>query len=48
VNDDCTNDQGVSLLYRADQYLLQAKASGRNRVMSGHHHSSHLKVKNKV
>lgn len=27
------DSQGISLLNRADQYLLQAKASGRNRVM---------------
>ncbi len=39
------DDQGVSLLNRADQHLLHAKASGRNRVIGGHDHSSHLKAK---
>jgi len=38
------DDRGVSLLNRADQYLLRAKASGRNRVIGGHDHSSHLKL----
>lgn len=40
--------QGVSLIDRADQYLLQAKAAGRNRVIGccDHHlsHASHLQA----
>lgn len=32
--------QGVNLLERADQYLLQAKAAGRNRVIGCEDHSS--------
>ncbi|MBR8833200.1 MAG: GGDEF domain-containing protein [Stigonema ocellatum SAG 48.90 = DSM 106950] len=43
-NDD---DQGVSLLNRADQYLLCAKATGRNRVIGTHNylsHTSHLQT----
>ncbi len=39
--------QGVSLLNRADQYLLHAKSSGRNCVIGRHNylsHASHLQV----
>ncbi|MHC5598889.1 MAG: GGDEF domain-containing protein [Nostoc sp.] len=41
------DEQGESLLYRADQCLLQAKTSGRNRVIDSNclsHHASHLKA----
>ncbi|MEH2230772.1 MAG: diguanylate cyclase [Nostoc sp.] len=41
------DEKGESLLYRADQCLLQAKNSGRNRVINSSylsHHGSHLKV----
>ncbi|MBW4688130.1 MAG: diguanylate cyclase [Komarekiella atlantica HA4396-MV6] len=40
------DDQGESLLYRADQCLLQAKAAGRNRAISWEYssHVSHLKA----
>ncbi|MEH1782253.1 MAG: GGDEF domain-containing protein [Nostoc sp.] len=41
------DEQGESLLYRADQWLLQAKTSGRNRVIDSNylsHHASHLKA----
>ncbi|MBN3957553.1 diguanylate cyclase [Nostoc sp. NMS8] len=41
------DEQGESLLYRADQCLLQAKNSGRNRVIDSNylsHHGSHLKA----
>ncbi|MEH2436378.1 MAG: diguanylate cyclase [Nostoc sp.] len=40
------DEQGVSLLYRADQCLLQAKTSGRNRVIASNYlsHVPHLKV----
>ncbi|MEH1840668.1 MAG: GGDEF domain-containing protein [Nostoc sp.] len=40
------DNQGVSLLHRADQCLLQAKASGRNRVIASNYlcHVPHLKV----
>ncbi|MBO3462465.1 diguanylate cyclase [Aetokthonos hydrillicola Thurmond2011] len=36
------DSQGISLLNRADQYLLQAKASGRNRVIGCHQLSPHI------
>ena len=39
--------KGISLLDRADKYLLKAKSSGRNRVISYEHHRSdppHLKL----
>ncbi|MBW4572772.1 MAG: diguanylate cyclase [Tolypothrix carrinoi HA7290-LM1] len=37
---------GISMLDRADKYLLQAKATGRNRVISSNYlsHMSHLQV----
>lgn len=40
------DDQGESLLYRADQCLLQAKAAGRNRAIGWEYssHVSHLKA----
>ncbi|MEH2194592.1 MAG: diguanylate cyclase [Nostoc sp.] len=40
------DDRGESLLNRADQYLLQAKNSGRNRVIHSNYvsHVSHLKA----
>ena len=40
------NEQGESLLHRADQCLLQAKTTGRNRVISSNYFSnvSHLKA----
>ncbi|MBD0384966.1 MAG: diguanylate cyclase [Nostoc sp. C3-bin3] len=40
------DDQGVSLLHRADQCLLQAKTAGRNRVIASNYlsHVPHLKV----
>ncbi len=41
------DEQGESLLDRADQCLLQAKTSGRNRVIDSNylsHHGSHLKA----
>ena len=40
------DEQGVSLLHRADQCLLQAKAAGRNRVIASNYlsHVPHLKV----
>ncbi|QMS87433.1 diguanylate cyclase [Nostoc edaphicum CCNP1411] len=40
------DEQGESLLYRADQCLLQAKTSGRNRVIDSNYlsHASHLKA----
>ncbi|MCC5601316.1 GGDEF domain-containing protein [Nostoc favosum] len=40
------DDQGVSLLHRADQCLLQAKTTGRNRVIASNYlcHVPHLKV----
>lgn len=40
------DDQGESLLYRADQCLLHAKTAGRNRVISSNYlsHVSHLKA----
>ncbi len=41
------DEQGESLLHRADQCLLQAKTSGRNRVIDSNylsHHASHLKA----
>ncbi|AKG20521.1 GGDEF domain-containing protein [Calothrix sp. 336/3] len=42
-NDD--DSKGLSLLHRADQYLLQAKSSGRNRVIGCDNYShSHLRV----
>lgn len=43
ANDD---EQGLSLLHRADQCLLQAKATGRNQVVSWAYlsHISHLKA----
>jgi diguanylate cyclase (GGDEF)-like protein len=44
-SDDDT--KGTSLLHRADQYLLQAKASGRDRVVGYNHYftqTSHLRV----
>ncbi len=36
------DEKGVSLLYRADRYLLQAKSSGRNCVIGGDDHLSHV------
>ena len=36
------DDKGVSLLHRADRYLLQAKSSGRNCVIGGDDHLSHV------
>ncbi|WP_016951903.1 GGDEF domain-containing protein [Anabaena sp. PCC 7108] len=38
------NETGISLLHRADQCLLAAKETGRNKVVSWdeHHHISHL------
>ena len=38
------DDKGESLLHRADQCLLQAKTSGRNRVIDSNYlsHTSHL------
>lgn len=41
--EDDTN--GISLLNRADQCLLQAKASGRNQVVSSDHRSNVVKLK---
>ena len=40
------DEQGVSLLHRADQCLLQAKTAGRNRVIASNYlsHVPHLKV----
>ncbi|WP_375511705.1 GGDEF domain-containing protein [uncultured Nostoc sp.] len=40
------DDQGESLLHRADQCLLQAKTTGRNRVIASNYlsHVPHLKV----
>ncbi|WP_375503336.1 GGDEF domain-containing protein [uncultured Nostoc sp.] len=40
------DEQGVSLLHRADQCLLQAKTTGRNRVIASNYlsHVPHLKV----
>jgi diguanylate cyclase (GGDEF)-like protein len=40
------DEQGESLLHRADQCLLQAKTSGRNRVIDSNYlsHGSHLKA----
>ncbi|HYX14465.1 MAG TPA: diguanylate cyclase [Nostoc sp.] len=40
------DEQGVSLLHRADQCLLQAKTAGRNRVIASNYlsHTPHLKV----
>ena len=40
------DNQGVSLLHRADQCLLQAKTAGRNRVIASNYlsHVPHLKV----
>ncbi|ODH00398.1 diguanylate cyclase [Nostoc sp. KVJ20] len=40
------DEQGESLLHRADQCLLQAKTSGRNRVIDSNYlsHTSHLKA----
>ncbi|MCC5647584.1 diguanylate cyclase [Nostoc sp. CHAB 5824] len=40
------DDQGVSLLHRADQCLLQAKTTGRNRVIASNYlsHVPHLKI----
>ncbi|MCC5667664.1 diguanylate cyclase [Nostoc sp. CHAB 5784] len=40
------DDQGVSLLHRADQCLLQAKTTGRNRVIASNYlsHVPHLKA----
>jgi len=40
------DEQGVSLLHRADQCLLQAKTAGRNRVIAWNYlsHVPHLKV----
>ncbi|MEH2126216.1 GGDEF domain-containing protein [Nostoc sp.] len=41
------DEKGESLLHRADQCLLQAKTSGRNRVIDSNylsHHASHLKA----
>ncbi|MEH2286080.1 GGDEF domain-containing protein [Nostoc sp.] len=41
------DEKGESLLHRADQCLLQAKTSGRNRVINSNylsHHGSHLKA----
>ncbi|MEH2150594.1 GGDEF domain-containing protein [Nostoc sp.] len=41
------DEQGESLLHRADQCLLQAKTSGRNRVIDSNylsHHGLHLKA----
>ncbi|MEH1835715.1 MAG: diguanylate cyclase [Nostoc sp.] len=40
------DDQGESLLHRADQCLLQAKTAGRNRVIASNYlcHVPHLKV----
>ncbi|MDZ8226327.1 diguanylate cyclase [Nostoc sp. ChiVER01] len=40
------DDQGISLLHRADQCLLQAKTAGRNRVIASNYlsHVPHLKV----
>ena len=40
------DEQGESLLNRADQWLLQAKNTGRNRVIDSNYlsHTSHLKA----
>lgn len=40
------DNQGVSLLHRADQCLLEAKATGRNRIIASNYlcHVPHLKV----
>ncbi|WP_017651161.1 GGDEF domain-containing protein [Fortiea contorta] len=40
------DDRGMSLIHRADQCLLQAKANGRNQVIGGNYlpHGSHLKA----
>jgi len=40
------DEQGISMLHRADQCLLQAKATGRNQVIGWDHlsHVSHLKA----
>ncbi|MDF5724020.1 MAG: GGDEF domain-containing protein [Rhizonema sp. PD37] len=36
------DDKGVSLMHRADRYLLQAKSSGRNCVMGSDDHLCHV------
>ncbi len=36
------DDKGVSLMHRADRYLLQAKSSGRNCVIGGDEHLCHV------
>ncbi len=43
---DEDDEDGISMLNRADKYLLQAKARGRNRVISSNYlsHMSHIKV----
>lgn len=43
---DEDDEDGMSMLDRADKYLLQAKATGRNRVISSSYlsHMSHLQV----
>ncbi|GAX41238.1 diguanylate cyclase [Tolypothrix sp. NIES-4075] len=43
---DEDDEDGMSMLDRADKYLLQAKATGRNRVISSNYlsHMSHLQV----
>jgi len=43
---DEDDEDGISLLDRADKYLLQAKATGRNRVISSNYlsHVSHLQA----
>ena len=43
---DEDDEDGISMLDRADKYLLQAKATGRNRVITSDYlsHTSHLQV----
>ncbi|MEL6320427.1 MAG: diguanylate cyclase [Cyanobacteria bacterium J06626_14] len=38
---DSDDEKGISLLRRADQYLLKAKSQGRNQVLSAEEHKEH-------